>query len=1072
MTFSSLVLETNRLQDIAWTEVYPALLLYGEDVDGQLASEGGSVKMMANFLPFLQEVYVFVNRCYEVFRNAILQMYNFYLIREDVLERTRQRAMLRMWRAVGGLLSVFIFLDEIIRSHPLILSHWSFFVKSMQSVLHNPSLFNADSPLLKPLSNVVQQIGSMIMDGFIFKNCCQQPFQAALHADLSFCEHIRNIILSMYTRWERVASDDIADKRLLSSIIALATFHSHLFRTVDKKLFKMIWHSNNRLATFHVIGDIVWTPCDFLIKNVSELEKAIDKKSLSFVGEFRSVPVAQKTALLAQEMTTTANLLTEWIFKMEEELRNWPIENVHGHLKQRIILFLEGMRQADLLSRTVKLVLCGTLNEKKPLSRSVAMDCLRFIQLIKAYPLDHHFCYGTRNDNFFLEDTFKNIFCDEVESTFIKWWNEVFECIQQGLQHWSGQLLRLVNNARESLRSEAVLSNDKVDIISSLTIAGLSLSGSNITILHLFSVSSIRMTVAGIALDFVQYAKIFRSEELETANDLICRMETFLKFQQTLARLCSCSFLFWHRSLISTYFDSLINESVQYVEYFFAAVTDVETLLNACRHVDPGNLKKKFCSEIFDDFEKKFLMKLCEAVETDLRLSMHSYLQPVEAKLAKGPVQEKSFHLKRLLDLPPLFLCGQFFDVKRYTELHLERAFYNLTAVALHDCHTYVEMRLLAFEKYGLHLCESHLPFQTLDQGSDMLLITRNLHLFVSNYNYNLNGQFFIEKDSRNKHLNILSVEHVANSVRTHGTGIMNTVINFAYQYLKKRFFVFSQFLYDDHIKGQLIKEIRYFQSNADQLNKMYPMKRVQRFNSRIRRLGVTDEGLSFLDKFRILITNIGNVMGYVRLVRSGSIEASSHSLAFLRDPDDVVSFASLATDSSFSAETVEAAKFLDEVLEETAKSVNQSNNYLQAGIFYLHYGVFYLQILVEVFSKELRNFEKYEHLRNFYVIVPSLTVNYVESILNCKGTLGRRSQQNSSFTDDGFVLGIAFILTTLDQIGKFESLNWFASVEKRCEDESVVAKTPRNLGSRLELEPSVKIRIAKLEHYQKVLFS
>lgn len=50
-------------------------------MDGQLASEGGSVKMMANFLPFLQEVYVFVNRCYEVFRNAILQMYNFYLIR-------------------------------------------------------------------------------------------------------------------------------------------------------------------------------------------------------------------------------------------------------------------------------------------------------------------------------------------------------------------------------------------------------------------------------------------------------------------------------------------------------------------------------------------------------------------------------------------------------------------------------------------------------------------------------------------------------------------------------------------------------------------------------------------------------------------------------------------------------------------------------------------------------------------------------------------------------------------------------------------------------------------------------
>lgn len=85
--------------------------------------------------------------------------------------------------------------------------------------------------------------------------------------------------------------------------------------------------------------------------------------------------------------------------------------------------------------------------------------------------------------------------------------------------------------------------------------------------------------------------------------------------------------------------------------------------------------------------------------------------------------------------------CGFRSSVTGYVERYLERTFYNLTAVALHDCHTYTEMRLLGDHKYGLILCESRLPFQTLDQGLDVLVVTRNIDSFVSTYNYNLNGQ-------------------------------------------------------------------------------------------------------------------------------------------------------------------------------------------------------------------------------------------------------------------------------------------------------------------------------------------
>lgn len=102
-----------------------------------------------------------------------------------------------------------------------------------------------------------------------------------------------------------------------------------------------------------------------------------------------------------------------------------------------------------------------------------------------------------------------------------------------------------------------------------------------------------------------------------------------------------------------------------------------------------------------------------------------------------------------------------------------------------------------------------YLPSQTLEQGLDVLEIMRNIHVFVTKYLYNLNNQIFVEKTSANKHLNTINIRHVANSIRTHGFGIMNTTVNFTYQFLRGRFFTFSQFLYDDHIKSRLIKDVR-----------------------------------------------------------------------------------------------------------------------------------------------------------------------------------------------------------------------------------------------------------------------
>ena len=145
-------------------------------------------------------------------------------------------------------------------------------------------------------------------------------------------------------------------------------------------------------------------------------------------------------------------------------------------------------------------------------------------------------------------------------------------------------------------------------------------------------------------------------------------------------------------------------------------------------------------------------------------------------------------------------------------------------------------------------------------QGLDVLEIMRNIHLFVSKYLYNLNNQIFVEFKSNNKHLNTINIKHVANSIRTHGTGIMNTTVNFTYQFLRKKFTIFSQFLYDEQIKSRLSKDIQFYKQNKTNLDQKYPFERANKFNKGIRKLGTMPDGGTYLDHFRVLVSQIGKV--------------------------------------------------------------------------------------------------------------------------------------------------------------------------------------------------------------------
>jgi WASH complex subunit 7 len=244
---------------------------------------------------------------------------------------------------------------------------------------------------------------------------------------------------------------------------------------------------------------------------------------------------------------------------------------------------------------------------------------------------------------------------------------------------------------------------------------------------------------------------------------------------------------------------------------------------------------------------------------------------------------------------------------------------------------------------------DNFLPMGSLDQGLDVLQIMRNIHIFVSRFAYNMNMQQFVEfrPDKASKHLNTIKIQSIAASIRQHGLGVLNTTVNFTYQFLAQKFHIFSQFLFDDYIRAHLSREHRWFKKhkNEQEINNMYPYDHALKFVRDIRKLGVNDSGKTFLDQFRILITEIGNALGYVRMVRSASMYFCSEAVKFLPEIDNIVKFEPLAgngiqaseengqssaSGANFNEETVRAAKNLDEVISCLVKNFGEGSDYFK----------------------------------------------------------------------------------------------------------------------------------------------
>uniref|UniRef100_A0A914I8K0 WASH complex subunit 7 n=1 Tax=Globodera rostochiensis TaxID=31243 RepID=A0A914I8K0_GLORO len=1086
--FADLLNSADRCISLARSSLFDSLLLYGEsghhlpDCD-----EGASViELISDFLPHLHTLDTFVRQCERLAAcifcqlNALLALSSSngglsaaqqqqQLISLTLVDGIRDLAMDRVWRCLGELLSVLIVFDEMIGHHPFLRTHWSQFVRSLRLAQHNPAQFalHGQSGRLQQLNEEIARLDAELMGGNIFGNICQRLARALFDSfpqqqrassvpsagERAFIDRFRRAIMDFLARWDRLsaAEDAIPDKQSLLALLALAQlFHALLaannkngdakWKMIDRKMLRALYATHKRVVAFHLVGDILFTPAEHIAKTYGPIDAdVIERKAKTSATQARAVLLEHQIAQMDREAQMLKLCVTEWCQKMDEfgccpPTNGEPPEEI---VDRKCNLLFDGARIVDKIGRLLKCILNGHLEKNRPLTKQNVRLLFKLVQQFK-----------------------------RISTTFCFQWAAVLEWTQFGCAKTASALLLLFDGQIGALVSTASGRGAKnAHAVAAFRNAQFSLAQ---------TITKNGIVRCGVAVEMANYSKLLRLPDVQRVDDQLIRLDLLSNVGALLHRVTDLSFLYWHRQfLCETFCGYLISDTAagECDLHFFEALSDsTHQLLQNAVHSDHQALLHSFGIEMFAIFKEKFLDKLCTKIENDLRFSYHSqqsaslglmgqllfggtsdgigglflgHPDDPTSKSACSPSATAAQHLFRLLHLPPFQMGDKLINVKAFVTCHLESTFYNLSVLALHDCDSYRRMALLAHQRYQVRLFDTGLPNMSVDQGLDLLMVMTDVDTFVANYCYDLNEQFFIERSGHGKsQLSILRAQQVVNSVKTHGLGILNTLVNSAYKFLRVQLQRLSLCLFDERIKTLLMQEIRFYRDAMDELDQLYPMSRAERLANALRRydgasLG-TDGGADCLNKLRVLITRMGNMLGLLRLIRTGIVEFCS-PVIFHESLDTVgAEKGHKTTDQQHNptaAHVAEDARRLrDRALQNALCSLTDSRDCVE--------------LLTSVFAREFRcnGSKNYGHLRHFFVAVPALTLCHVEHTTGCRARLqtsARREtamttehpeerQQQTVFVEDGFSMGVAYVLTLLNQRFFFDFLNWCDSVQNR----------------------------------------
>ncbi|XP_034118767.1 LOW QUALITY PROTEIN: WASH complex subunit 4 [Drosophila albomicans] len=766
-------------------------------------------------------------------------------------------------------------------------------------------------------------------------------------------------------------------KQLLRLTSFICVLHK-LGILLDGKLIKSVLETLSRYQRVPLQRNVFWSPHTFIGRHAKTLLKTQDK-AVDCLKQYN----ASAEKLTSNDLKTCRQLGTQialWSINMQRCFAAGPINQLKTFAK----LILLGQSYGEQVNSLIDGLIRRHLTLALPITKSALFTIYKLLQYLQM-----------------LQKIFASnqIVCMRYVSSVLQWQT-------QKIQH----LLLLTKRNILDLK----LMQRKMSILTTLKLSERSLKG--------YPPTRRRLTIVNLALsEFLGKERLLPTDKQKLFKSISMRANNLSRYQQNiLGQFDSTQLINNYDSLSIS--DTALKEYVQQqqnpflLQNIFAASNKLDKNL-ALFKVDREAQDESVRSQRIFDWEREFLSNHLEFL---LRVEALSHLLLSQDQ----PFTQQTIDYRLCINVAAIENDGVYNILRDNLENYFTATFYNLTTIAPHDWKSYEKMRHLANKLLQLRPVDDYLPNQIIDQGIDVLQIMRNIHTFASSYAYNMNLQLFVEMQSRNKHLDIIGTRHVANSVQTHGTGIINTTVNFIYQFLRQKFYTFSTFLHDEHIKSRLLKEFRY---HADHKHvkpyQSYPYERAESFIKKIRKLGVSQNGETYMDLFRKVITQVGNAVGYVRLLQSGSKNANYRSRSFMSRFN---SNFSRCDEKNLEETTQSSIREYEKSVEHLKECYSDNTNYFK--------------LLMQGFQPFLCNPHNH-HLKTFFLITPALMMNYIDYRVKEKLKMYKKDQMRCSLFEDGFAIGLIYILNMLNQLSEFHELGWSQTTAQQLQAERLKLK-------------------------------
>ena len=1023
----TIILEVdNLLPNIGTTNyesLYP-LSVYGEEIDdgknGDKAVNDEEIRI-SRMLPVFHEIFDKINKLMNVAINLLDQLASLYS--EQNAHYTVSYKFYNFGLAfdyLAKILSYFLAIDNVVSGNDYLRPHWNKYRSFVYQLKNNLSEFNMTEEQRKKLDKFVKKVNAPIFENTCYIQCIHiikeksgqiSPSGQGIKP-LNQCKlFLQHFNLYMNSRIKKINSNmdkltETYEANDLFQYLSLLGFYIKLFgKDSDKSILKLAWLSQKKIANINIVGISY-----FNIKNF--LEKFDEFKR----GVSLDPPNVDKQ--IKANLTSLEKQLPFIINNYSKNLISWAtkMDSIFSNSKDFAPKFQGNPKLLETTSNKIKLIIEG-------------LCTANYLRKKVSFILDSHFTLGIQLDKELINRLTIGIeLIKVVEFEFSKLMNLIclnIPIFNRALLFPIQDILKKVAEKAQKKYKDGKSTNEQL--------YKDALSASSIFYTCTQSVQSeLRLVIEKLCFSTITAKEMLDDNSYDTINENLWTIEILNQLTREITRCCDCSFLYLYQTIFQNAFENIYNDRPKRIYYFIMALNDIENPLHYIKFKENDGIDdiKRLRKVTIETFEKFFMEQLSEQLEKDLQIQVHStFIEGLDG------AEYSETNLQSYLNIQPFRFFDIVFDVKRYMEEHLNKKFYQMTTLNLNNYQTYQRMRVLARNKYGLNLHEVYLPNQNLVTGKDILEVVRNLTSFAKGYTHNLHSQQFIEIVKDGSYINIIGVQQILTSLYTHGKGIINTIINTAFGYISKNVGTIIDIIRDDYIISMLREEHKFWEEQKANINYNYPLERGQNLRQKI--IAYNDNKKNgIIPKCIRIITQIGNVVSLIRCIRTALMDYNSQNVNLLttyntNEFSNLIDRISLSPDSDPSSKSSQISQ---NMITNTQNSLIDSSKLFCKTISALKQTgeneINYLLLLVSAFSESI-NTEKIPYIDLFAFLLPPLIITFIDTAINAKDNLLKKnkSEECSYFSDDGFIMGMCYLLKLFMADKKFESLNWFPSV-------------------------------------------